>query len=318
MKRKVNPTVIGAFVLGGIGIIITLTLLLGSDVFFKKEVKVIMYFDGSVTGLNVGAPVKFRGVKIGAVTDIKLVLDRVENKTVVPVIAAIDRNSYLVKLSKNETVKASELNLDTKNFVKIGLRAQLKVKSLLTGQLFIELDFDQESPFTLQGDGGINEIPTKATTIQKIAQTLDKYPVREVLNNLASTMESLDKILSDPIIIETIKSVNETSKGFDSLAKDLNKVANSLSVEMSETLKVANGTLKAAESTFRKIDIATASAEKTLKSSDQLLGEDSEVIVSLKEALTELTEAARSVRNLADALEQQPESILHGKSNGNN
>lgn len=313
MKSKANPTVIGAFVLGGIGIIIMLIMLLGSDIFFKKEVDVIMYFDGSVTGLNIGAPVKFRGVKIGTVTDIKLILDKVENTTVVPVIASIDRNSYLVRISKDKTVKAGELHLDTKDFVKIGLRAQLKLKSLLTGQLFIELDFDKHSDYTLRGDGSVNEIPTKATTIQKIAQSLDKYPIREVLNNLASTMSSLDKILSDPIIIETLKSVNDTSKQFKSLTEDLDKIAKSLSGEMSNTLSITNNTLKAAESTFKKIDKATELAEKTLKTSNQLLSDDSEVVVSLKEALTELSEAARSVRDLADTIEKQPESLLQGK-----
>jgi len=318
MKSKANPTVIGAFVLGGLGIIIALIMLLGSDIFFKQEVDVIMYFDGSVTGLSVGAPVKFRGVKIGTVTDIKLILDKVENTTVVPVIASIDRNSYLVRVSKQKIVKAGELHLDTKDFVKIGLRAQLKLKSLLTGQLFIELDFDKASDYTLRGGGHINEIPTKATTIQKIAQSLDKYPIREVLNNLASTMSSLDKILSDPIIIDTLKSVNATANDFRLLTEDLSKIVNSLSGEMNETLNITNNTLKTAESTFKKIDKVTALAEKTLIASDRLLSEDSEVIVGLNEALTELAEAARSVRDLADTIEQQPESLLQGKSNGNN
>jgi len=76
MSKKANPTIIGAFVVGAIAIVTILILLLSGNVLFKKEVQAIMYFDGSVTGLNVGAPVKFRGVKVGTVTDIKLIFGK--------------------------------------------------------------------------------------------------------------------------------------------------------------------------------------------------------------------------------------------------
>lgn len=315
MSKKANPTLIGAFVVGAIAIITILILLLSGNVFSKKKVKVIMYFDGSVTGLNVGAPVRFRGVKIGTVTDIKLVLDKTTNTSEVPVIATIDRNSYLVRL-QDRTVKAGEIFLDTKEFVNLGLRAKLQLNSILTGQLFIELELDPGSSYVLHGDGEINEIPTQSTAILEITKTLDKYPIQEVLNNIASTMVSLDKILSDPVIMETVKSLNQTSKDYGLLAKKLVSKTDTLSTEMNTTLKNTSKTLKSAEQTFRNVDKTLVAAKDMLESSNNLLRDDSQLVYSLTDALHELANAARSVRNLADTLEQQPESLLQGKSTG--
>ena len=211
MSKKANPTVIGAFVVGAIAILIVLILLLSGNLFSRKtSVEAIMYFEGSVTGLNVGAPVKFRGVKIGTVTDIKLIFDQAKNIIQVPVIAEIDRSSYLVKL-EDKTVKASEVLLDTKKFAEQGLHAQLKLNSILTGQLFIELEFAPGSQFKYRGDGKMREIPTSTTAIQEITKTLEEYPIHEVLNNIASTMDSIDKIVSDPVILETVHSIKQTS-----------------------------------------------------------------------------------------------------------
>ena len=317
MSKQANPTVIGAFVIGAIVIITILVLLLSGDIFSKKKVKVIMYFDGSVTGLHVGAPVMFRGVKIGTVTSIKLILDKESNTSEVPVIATIDRNSYLVRL-KDRTVKAGEIFLDTNEFVKLGLRAKLQLNSILTGQLFIELELDPGSSYALHGDGEINEIPTQTTAIQEITKTLDKYPIQDVLNNIASTMVSLDKILSDPVIIETVKSINQTSKDYGLLAQRLTIKSETLSTELNTTLKNTSNALKSAEKTFRNIDKTLADAKHMLKTSNDLVHEDSRLMYSLTDALTELANAARSVRILADTLEQHPESLLQGKPSGGN
>ncbi len=271
MSKKANPTIIGAFIVGAIAIVTILILLLSGNVLFKKEVQAIMYFDGSVTGLNVGAPVKFRGVKVGTVTDIKLIFDNQAKTIQVPVLVEIDRESYLVKL-KDKTVKASEALIDTSGYAAQGLHAQLKLNSLLTGQLYIELEFSPGTKFNFHGDGTIREIPTTTTTMQEITKTLEEFPIKQVLKDITSAMASIDKILSDPVILETINSLNRT----------LNL------------------------------------AEKTFNTADGILREDSQLVYSMQDAFNEVAGAARSVRNLADTLEQHPESLLRGKPTGGN
>ncbi len=317
MSKKANPTVIGAFIVGAIAIMTTLTLLLSGNLFFKESEQVIMYFDGSVTGLNIGAPVKFRGVEIGTVTDIKLILDDELRTTEVPVIAEIDRDSYLIRLG-DETVRASEILEDTYDFVEDGLRAQLKVKSLLTGQLFIELEFFPGSSYKLHGNGEIEEIPTKTTAIQEITKTLEKYPIDKVLNNIASTMASLDKIFSDPVILETLHSINQASQDYSVLANNLVTETKTISTDLHTVLNKSNKVLESAEASFRKIDKTLVAAEQMLNTSSGLIREDSPLMYSLVDALNELANAARSVRDLADTLEQQPEALLRGKSAGGN
>ncbi len=310
MSKKANPTVIGAFIIGAIAILTILTLLLSGNLFTRQTVEAIMYFEGSVTGLNIGAPVKFRGVKVGTVTDIKLIFNRDKNIIQVPVIAKIDRSSYLVK-SGDKIVKASKVVLDTEKFAEQGLHAQLKLNSILTGQLYIELEFAPGTHFKHRGDGSIREIPTSTTAIQEITKTLEKYPIHEVLNNIASTMASIDKIVSDPIIIETIHSLNRATKDYESLAEQLGSETTTLAADI-------NRTLTQAEKSFRHVDESLTSFERTLNITDGLLQEDSQLMNSLQDALNELASAARSVRTLADTLEQQPEAILRGKSAGGN
>jgi paraquat-inducible protein B len=317
MSKKANPTVIGAFIVGAIAIMTTLILLLSGNLLFKESEQVIMYFDGSVTGLNIGAPVKFRGVEIGSVKDIKLILDDELRTTEVPVIAEIYRDSYLIRLG-DETVRASEILEDTYDFVEDGLRAQLKVKSLLTGQLFIELEFFPDSSYTLHGNGEIEEIPTKPTAIQEITKTLEKYPVNKVLNNIASTMASLDKIFSDPVILETLNSINQASQDYSVLANNLVTETKTISADLHKTLENSNKILESAEVSFRKVDKTLMAAEQMLNTSSGVLQEDSPLMYSLVDALNELANAARSVRDLADTLEQQPEALLRGKSAGGN
>ena len=230
----------------------------------------------------------------------------------------------------DKIVKASELFLDTKDFVKQGLRAELKLTSILTGQLFIEMEVDPGSSYTLRGDGKINEIPTKPSAIHKITETLEKYPIHEVLNNIATTMTSLDKILSDPAINEILKSINQASKDYGLLAQKLSTNVNSISSELNTTLNKTNRALTSADATFRHVgktlesadatfihvDKTLVAAEHMLNTSNSLLSDDSQLMFSLTNTLNDLSNAARSVQNLADTLERQPESLLYGKPAG--
>lgn len=313
MSKKANPTIIGAFIIGAIVIVTALVLLLSGGTIFKNEIETIMYFNDSVTGLNIGAPVKFRGVQIGTVTNIKLIINKHTGTIKVPVVAMIDKDSYLVKL-QDKTVKGSKARIIAGSFIQHGLRAQLKVNSILTGQLYIELDFYPGSDYQLQGDGTIREIPTSETAIQEITKTLEKFPINEALNNISSTMASLNKILSDPMIIETIHSINQTTKSYDLLATQLSSQATTITTNLNKTLIKTNEQLEMAEVTFKHASKTLAASTKMFNTTNRLLRDDSQIIFSLTEALNEMRDAARSVKTLADTLERQPEAILRGKS----
>ena len=90
MSTKVSPTLIGAFVIGAVALIVIAILLLGSGRLFRQTRDFVLYFDNSVNGLRVGAPVKFKGVEVGSVKDIRLQLEKGAEVNKIPVIIEID------------------------------------------------------------------------------------------------------------------------------------------------------------------------------------------------------------------------------------
>lgn len=135
MSKEANKTLIGAFVVGAVFLLVAAVLIFGSGKFFRKTYKAVMFFEGSIKGLNVGSPVMFRGVKVGTVTDINLILYAKDLSMRTTVIAEFDPERWTLVGGERGDVKRLQLVIDR------GLRAQLQMQSFVTGQLMIALDF---------------------------------------------------------------------------------------------------------------------------------------------------------------------------------
>ncbi|PLX52251.1 MAG: hypothetical protein C0612_02975, partial [Desulfobulbaceae bacterium] len=135
MSKEVNKIAIGGFVVGGIGLAVLALLVFGSGKFFQQKSMQVLFFEGSVKGLSVGAPVKFRGVDIGEVKNIELTINPNNLEFYVPVYVQIFRNRISILGGKRVGQFDNEEVVDAL-VTKMGLRAQLKMQSLLTGQLF--------------------------------------------------------------------------------------------------------------------------------------------------------------------------------------
>ena len=133
MNKKISPTMIGAFVLGALALIVVAVVALGSGRFFRQTREFVLYFDSSVNGLRVGAPVKFKGVEIGAVKDIRLQLEKGAQVNKIPVIIEIDLEKLTSRGATSEV--ARDLPTFHKAIVEMGLRGQLLMESLVTGLL---------------------------------------------------------------------------------------------------------------------------------------------------------------------------------------
>jgi hypothetical protein len=145
MSKPIGKPIIGAFVVGAVALAVAGLFVLGGGQFLKKKYIRVMYFDGSVKGLKVGAPVTFRGVEVGTVTDITIRANPKDLTTRIPVIVEIDPHSI-------ET-PGGYLGDQLPRMIKRGLRAKLDLQSLVTGQLQIELDY---MPDTKPSLGGVN------------------------------------------------------------------------------------------------------------------------------------------------------------------
>jgi len=148
LSKKANPTIVGAFVLGAIGLIAAGTIFLGQFKFKSDTFRCVTYFTGSMHGLDIGAPVALRGVTIGRVSSIRLDFDRQTKEYIIPVYIDITPTpGQLNKEGQTPTPEQIENIMD--HLIQRGMRAQLKINSLLTGKLYVDLAFYPDSEIRL-------------------------------------------------------------------------------------------------------------------------------------------------------------------------
>ena len=322
MSKPVNKTMIGAFVVGAVALVVAGILAFGSGKFLQERQPFVMYFDGSVKGLDEGASVVFQGVKVGTVTDIKLRYNPETDALEIPVFIEIepDRVENPVRGARRRGPAEGIADL-----VERGLRAQLQMQSLVTGKLMIELDFHPDTPVRLIGaDPDYLEIPTVQTGLQELAEKIEKAPIEEIFNKLHSAVEGIEKVINSPEVMELLRSMNDTLDDVEKLVEDVNRHVDPLLNATTETVRDAQklvrnvdgrvGTLaSSADDAIKAATVAIEQAQVTLKSVEKSAGDDSALYYELNKTLNELSGAARAIRLLADYLNQHPESLLRGK-----
>lgn len=209
MSKKANKTAIGAFVAGAVVLLIIAIVAFGSGALFKQSDKYILFFDGSVKGLSAGAPVIFRGVKIGTVKDISLIYDAKTQDVLIPVI--ID-----VELSRVRGIPEKVGYPDYMVLVDQGLRARLEIQNFITGQLMLSFDFYPNKPAYLRGIvKGYPELPALPTS-PDIFEVMQELPIKEISSDLRSTVAGINKL------------VNEGFFGVRNALKEITQAARSL------------------------------------------------------------------------------------------
>ena len=221
MSKKANKTLIGAFVVGAVILLIMSLVVFSSGRLFRKTNKYVLFFEGSIKGLVVGAPVTFKGVKIGEVKDIRLVYDPATRFAFIPVIIETQPN-----LIKGTPTKRSRDNF--KFLVENGLRAQLDLQSLLTGQLAVALDFFPDKPARLLGlIKEYPEIPTVSSLLGELLKDIGEIRLKEIASDLQESMRSLNIALkeSQETIIfgieNTVREITDAARAVRLLAEYL-------------------------------------------------------------------------------------------------
>jgi len=323
MNQRANSTLIGAFVVGAIALAITAFLLLGNIGLFEDREKVIMYFTGSVEGLNKGAPVNIRGVKIGTVIDISVEFHPHDGEFFIPVIVQFEPDA-VEDVRQLQVPDPEEDHLEYM-IEELGLRAQLRLQSILTSQMAIQLDYHPDTQVQLHGDGKLPEIPTIPTTIEKFNEQLQELPIEQILNDITSSLSAINQIVNSTEAMETVKLLNDTLRTVDELARNVNSHLQPPVDNTNKTLESVDELAKNVNRNVQPLADNTANvlldAQKTLReanalltSTKQLLSEDSTQIYNLNIALEEIVNAARSVRIFAETIERQPETLLRGKN----
>jgi len=339
MSKPVNPYTIGAFLVGSLVLLIAGILIFGGGQFFKKQAEYVIYFDGTLSGLSVGAPVTLQGVRIGAVKEITLELDQKFSSISKPVVIEIDP-AVVLDSSGNPFQAATSLEARQKNakrLIAAGLRAQLQTQSLLTGLLYIECNFFPDQPAILRGINyrGMPELPSIPTTVDQIKNTaeemftrLRKLPIEAIVTDLSVTMKEVRGILTSDELNENrealSRTLNETEKLVANLNRNLGPLVNNMNGTLTDTRgmvqdfsrdmrPVLASTEKALNKATTALNTATSVLQEskyTLNSVDALTAPDA----PLWQSLDALRNAAQSTRALADYLERNPNSIIFGKT----
>ncbi len=323
MGRKANPTVIGAFVVGAIALTVAALLLLGSGQLFKHTVPFVTFFPGSVNGLSVGAPVKFKGVTIGAVTDIRLsVAEAYREDFRIPVFLEIDperMSEYGAAVQPMDLEDRAVMN----DLYKNGLRAQLQSESFVTGVLYVELDVFPDAPLKLHmpEDSNLREIPALPTPLEQAASMfreviakLDKIDFAAIVDSLEETIAGVNRVVSSPDLHNALARLDGTLESVDGAAVGIRDLARSATGTIDSLDKRLSGAVAELTRALRRADGALGEATTTFHSVSTLLEPGSRMTEQLGLTLQQVGEASRAVRRLADSLEANPSAVIYGRS----
>ena len=266
----------------------------------------LLKFDQSVRGLSIGAPVEFRGFPFGQVVDIGLEADWHKNET--KIVVKIEVEPERLRQFFEETDSPANA---LRRMIDNGLRAQLQSGNLITGALFVAIDFfETAEPAHLVMHDDIIELPT-------IPSSMD-----EITSNVTALLANLSKVPIEDIgaaLLDTINSFNETSKSFKTTGDGINKIiySDSLKESISSLNQSMEHIQRLTSKLEQKLPPALASITKqtnaTLGQIEKLAASDSPILFELKQALTQFAKTAQSIKKLTDYLEKHPEALIQGK-----
>jgi paraquat-inducible protein B len=315
MARKVSPTLIGAFVVAGLALLAAAIVFVAGNDLFKRKERAVMYFRGSIYGLQVGAPVVFRGVRVGSVASIEVIYDRANDRFVIPVVAELERESVsgiggprgsASKASSTPTVSDAPA---LATLVQRGLRAQLQMQSLLTGLFYVDLDLPPKGtaapapPRDVQENAvvGINaiEIPTTDTAVQALKSQLEGMDFRRLLDDVSAIATSARTLVSGPELRSALEdlqaitgSIKRLTARFEQRVDPLATAANSA---LARTDRAAQRVGDAADA----VGDAAKSLSRTSDSLGQAVAPDSLLMGKLQSAAGEVATAAAALRGAA-------------------
>jgi len=328
MTKKANPKVIGAFVVGALVLATIGVIIFGSGKFFEEKHLWVLFFPGSVKGLTVGAPVTLKGVQIGTVTDVKVVIDREALTFQTPVYVEVfpDRVKAIGEYTLQETERiAADPDESIRLLVERGLRAKLELQSLVTGKLQVAFDMHPDTPVNYIGlEKKVPEIPTIPTAMEQLAKTLENLPIQEIVEDARKTMAAIEKIATSPQLTEAVTALNKTLQDLGKLARNLDGRVGPLTTSIEETMKdtqklVQNvntqvePTLTDLQETLKTAQAAIKKAEVALASVGDVVDTDSTLMYELTRTIQELRDMAQSINSLAGYLQRQPDSLIRGK-----
>ena len=278
----------------------------------------------------------FRGVQLGSVKRIDLRYVPEKHQFIIPVIVETAKNRVL-DISGNVVV---EKPTDFNDLVNRGLRARLAIQSILTGQLYVEVDLFPDKPAVFRNLGErLEEIPTIPSPVQEISEKLQHVDLEGLINDVAAIASSTRKFVGGPELNHILKNLDASLGALKSLSERLDRRIDPLSDDFSQTAKATTAAVKSAQKAVRQVGAAadrlgaavdsTAAPMQDIKRAveelrhtisivNELAGAGVPALDQARRTMKELSQAARSLQDLAETLERQPNALLFGKQKSGN
>jgi paraquat-inducible protein B len=316
VSQKANPTLIGVFLLGAIALLVAGLMVFGGGRFFTENVTYVAYFPETISGLNDGAPVNFRGVKVGTVRSVEVQLNAQDLSVTIPVYIQLQRRRIR---ELGGTIPVGDL---IPELIERGLRAQLQLQSIVTGQLSVQLDILPERPARyIDPVGEFPEMPTIPSTMQEFTETIESLSIQDLVNDARQVLAGLKALVNSPDLAEILTGVNQLVNSdeilgvvshADEAIGDVQTLVANIDQHVGSVSKNANSTLAEVNQTLDTVQKTLDAARQSLS----IAAEGSPMRYELEQVLGELKAAARSIRLLAEYLERNPDALLRGKPGG--
>ena len=328
MSNSKNLAAIGVFVIVGIILSIVGIVALTSGSLFSTKMSGVTFFNETVTGLNVGAPTKFKGVIIGKVTEVGFQITPDSRESWIRVEFEVDIDQAISLGAEGGFDTQAEISESIRN----GLRANLATESMVTGIRYIELEYDfgATEPIFFNEKEGFIEIPSTPSALAGLAESMTEVVARvgaidlpaitqdimqlleiakrrtEALDveglstQLKSTLSATEELLRSAEIRNSLTALEETLASIEELSDAMNRRTQPVIAHMDSAAVALDATLKATQGILENVEAMTAP--------------ESAFRYETEGAMREMAAMARSLRFLADELERNPGSLLRGKS----
>ncbi len=334
MSKKASPTVIGIFTLVGLIVAAAGLVLFGAGKYFTRTYPVLLYFDKSANGLQIGSEVRFGGVRIGSVKSINVLIDRRQNRKIIPVVVELAQKELRLVSAEGGGGIDFSTREGVQKAVREGLRARMKQQSLLTGQLYIEFDINPDAPgfvYLARDEPPYPVVPTIGTEfdelISGIADGLKKFnaldldavmsELRDVLVSTRKQIAELDlgtindniteitgdvrKATADDKLVRAVENLNAALVNIDQVAAKANQGIDPLLADLNAVIA--------------RTDAGVARIEEAATEIANVSNPRAPIMLRLQNVLSETERASRALQELAVELKREPSTLLRGKAN---
>ncbi len=338
MSKKASPTRIGAFVVLSFLLLVAGIVIFGGGALFSNKNTAIVYFEGSLQGLNVGAPVAYRGITIGEIKEILLDVDAATYQIRVPVLISLSPDKVIKIEGRDNKGQIPDVNTFLIAMCDRGLRATLKSQSLLTGKLYIDLAMHEGTEAIYHDkDGKYLEIPTVPSEMQQMTSAMQSLNFIELAAKISNTMDALEKMsttLEQALNSETSKknlalffgSLDRFHSILSKVDDNLLPLMNKFDATFDKTAQLSDNTnqmigridsqidpfFSTMSEAARDMGVAMQASEAFMSELKQVTGTDSPLYYQLTESISEMGKAARSLRAFTRNLDRNPQGLIFG------